>query len=73
MDPLVAASLPTLAWAIFAGITALTIFLGALLAYHWFRYAMNPAVSLLSVIIYSGVSFLLLSTLLAATIAIATV
>lgn len=71
MDPTLAASLPLLAWAIFAGAAALTVVLGALLAYHWFRYAMNPAVSLLSLIAYGGVSFLLLSGLLAATIAIA--
>lgn len=72
MDPVFMSALPLLAWAIFAASTALTILLGLLLAYHWFRYAMNPAVALLSSIIYAGTAFLLLSGLLAATIAIAT-
>jgi hypothetical protein len=73
MDPIVAASLPLIVWAIFAAAAALTVLLGALLTYHWFRYAHNPAAALLSVIIYASVSFLLLSGLLAATIAIASV
>jgi hypothetical protein len=71
MDPAFMSALPLVAWAVFAGATALTITLGALLAYHWFRYAMNPAVSLLSLIIYGATAFVLLSGLLAATIAIA--
>ena len=70
MDPAIAASLPTLMWAIFAGAVLLTLSLGALLAYHWFRYAMNKAVSLTALVIFSGVSFFLLSSLFAATIAI---
>lgn len=65
-------SLPLLAWAIFAAASALTVLLGILLSYHWFRYAMNPAIALLGSIIYGGIAFLLLSGLLAATIAIAT-
>lgn len=71
MDPAFMNALPLLAWAIFAAATLLTVLLGALLVYHWFRYAMNPAVSLLSSIIYGGIAFVLLSGLLAATIAIA--
>lgn len=63
-------ALPLLVWAIFAAAAFLTVLLGALLVYHWFRYAMNPAVSLLSSIIYGSIAFLLLSGLLAATIAI---
>ena len=70
MDPVFMNSLPLLAWAIFAAASALTILLGLLLSYHWFRYAMNPAVALLSSLIYAGTAFLLLSGLLAATIAI---
>lgn len=70
MDPVFMKSLPLLAWAIFAAASALTILLGLLLCYHWFRYAMNPAVALLSSLIYAGTAFLLLSGLLAATIAI---
>lgn len=64
--------LPLLIWAIFAAACALSIFLGALLAYHWFRYAMNPAASMLATIVYAGTAFVLLSGLLASTIAIAT-
>lgn len=71
MDPVVLSALPLLAWAIFAAASALTILIGLLLTYHWFRYAMNPAVALLSSIIYAGVAFVLLSGLLAATIAVA--
>lgn len=72
MDPMLLGALPLVAWAVFAAATALTILLGALLAYHWFRYAQNPAVSLLSLIIYGATAFVLLSGLLAATVAIAT-
>lgn len=71
MDPTLLNALPLLAWAIFAASSALTVLLGLLLTYHWFRYAMNPAVALLSSIIYAGTAFLLLSGLLAATVAIA--
>ena len=71
MDPQLAASLPTLLWAIFAGAALLSITLGAILAYHWFRYAMNRAMSLTMLIIYGGITFFLLSGLLAATIVIA--
>lgn len=70
MDPVFMNSLPLIAWAIFAAACALTILLGLLLSYHWFRYAMNAAVALLSSIIYTTIAFLLLSGLLAATIAI---
>ena len=73
MDPAVMSALPLLAWAIFAAATALTLALGALLAYHWFRYAMNGAAAMLSVIVYAGISFVLLSGLLAATLSIAAV
>jgi hypothetical protein len=71
MDPVFMSALPLLAWAIFAAATALTVLLGLLLAYHWFRYAMNPAVSLLSSAVYAGIACVLLSALLASTIAIA--
>lgn len=71
MDPVFLSALPLVAWAVFAAATALTVLLGALLTYHWFRYAQNPAVSFLSLIIYGATAFVLLSGLLAATIAIA--
>lgn len=73
MDPVFLSALPLLAWAVFAAATALTTLLGALLAYHWFRYAQNPAVSLLSLVVYGATAFVLLSGLLAATVAIASI
>ena len=54
MDPVVLAALPLLAWAIFAAATALTTLLGAFLAYHWFRYAMNPAMALIATGVYAA-------------------
>jgi hypothetical protein len=69
MSPALLSTLPLLAWAIFAAAAALTVLLGLLLAYHWLRYAMNPAISLLAMIVYGGVAFVLLSALLASTIA----
>ena len=73
MDPTLASSLPVLVWAIFIGATLLSLTLGTILAYHWFRYAMNPAASFSALVLFSCVSVLLLSTLLAATVAIATI
>ncbi len=70
MDPDVAASLPTLVMAIFAGAAALSLALGGLLAYHWFRYAMNRAMSVTASIVYFGITSFLLISLLAATIAV---
>ena len=72
MDPILAASLPLFAWAIFAASAALSLGLGGLLAYHWFRYAMNRPMSVTASIVYFGITFFLLSGLLAATIAIVT-
>lgn len=71
MDPALATYLPTLLWAIFVGATLLSITLGALLAYHWYRYAMNNAIAITALIIYTGISLFLLACLFAATIAIA--
>lgn len=62
--------LTPLAWAVFVGALLLVISLGAILAYHWFRYAMNPTVAMTATIVYAIVSGLLLSGILAATIAI---
>lgn len=70
MDLTLAASLPILIWAIFIGALLLSISLGALLTYHWLRYAMNRGVSLTALLIYGGVTFFLLSSLFAATVAI---
>ena len=73
MDPALAASLPKIAWVVFAGAMLLSNALGCLLAYHWFRYAMNKAMSITMLVIYSFGGALLLSILLAATIAISNV
>ena len=70
MDPVLAASLPILAWAIFAASAALSLGLGGLLAYHWFRYALNKAMSLTACVVYFGITCFLLTGLIAATIAI---
>ena len=71
MDPVLASSLPLLAWAIFAASTALSLALGGLLAYHWFRYAMNKPMSFTASIIYFGITSFLLTALMATTFAIA--
>ena len=71
MDPTLAASLPILAWAIFAASAALSLGLGGLLCYHWFRYAMNKPMSFTACIVYFGITTFLLAGLIAATIAIA--
>lgn len=70
MDPILLTALPFLLWALVAGASILTVLLGGILAYHWFRYAMNPATALIAVFVYGGISFLLLSGLVGATIAI---
>lgn len=44
----------------------LTLLLGVVLAFHWFRYAMNAGVSILALVVYSVVSVSLLSSMLAA-------
>ncbi len=67
MDPVFIQTLPTLLYAIFLGASALTVFLGALLTYHWYRYAMNPGVATLAVCVYAGVSGTLILGLLGAT------
>ena len=72
MDPALISSLPLVAWAIFAAATGLAIALGGILAYHWFRYAMNPAISSISLVIYIVVTLIFLSSLLAATLLIGT-
>lgn len=68
--PSLGALLVPVAWAVFAGATLLTILLGAILSYHWFRFAMNAPVSFTAVIVFATVSGFLLSGVLAAAIAI---
>lgn len=62
--------LPILAWAVFIGALLLSIVLGAILSYHWFKYAMNPPVASMAFLIFAIGTGFLLSGLLAATIAI---
>ena len=71
MDTVLASSLPLLAWAIFAASAALSLGLGGLLAYHWFRYAMNKPMSFTACIVYFGITSFLLTSLIATTFAIA--
>lgn len=61
-------SLPLLTSVIALASLVLTVGLGILLAYHWMRYALAPATTVLAIIIYSIVSLLLLSGLLASSI-----
>ena len=69
MDHVVIALLPLLAWAVLIGATALSITWGVVIGYHWFRYAMDTKLSILTVTLYSVVATLLLSGLLASAIA----
>lgn len=62
--------LPTLAWATFVGALLFSIFLGAILSYHWFKYSMNPPVASFAFLVFAIGTGFLLSGLLAATIAI---
>lgn len=68
-NPLIA-FLPILAWALFLGALMLSVLIGAILSYHWFRYAMNPPVASLAFLIFAIGTGFLVSGLLVATIAI---
>lgn len=59
-----------LAWAVFIGASLLSILLGAILSYHWFKYAMNPPVASLAFFVFAIGTGFLLSGLLAAAVAI---
>lgn len=50
-------------WVVFFAATMLAIGVGAILAFHWLRYAMNPAAPLFAVITYGGVCFGCLSVM----------
>jgi len=58
-----------LAWAIFLGAAALSVVLGIILSFHWFRYAMNPSVAMIASVVYGGGTLLILSILLGAVLA----
>lgn len=68
VNPLVL--LVPLSWAMFAGALLLSVLLGVILAYHWFRYAMNPGIAFVATVVYASVSGFLLFGILVAAIAI---
>lgn len=55
---------PLLGWAIFLGSCALSVTLGAILSFHWFRYAMNPSAAMMGTIVYGLGCLVILSLLL---------
>ena len=48
-------SLSYIGWMFFAASLILAIFIGAVLLFHWARYSMNAAVSILASVIYTTV------------------
>ena len=58
------------ALSIFGGAALLTVFLGIVLSYHWFRYGMSMTSATVALAIYSSVGGILLSLPLAAVLAI---
>ncbi len=57
--------LPALAWVLTAASLLLSAFLGIILIYHWFRYAMNPTMTVIIFVMYTAVSAMLLSGMFA--------
>lgn len=55
---------PLLGWAIFFGASALSVALGVILSFHWFRYAMNPSMAMTGSIIYAAGCVIILALLL---------
>ncbi len=53
-------------WVVFAASIALTISLGLILTYHWIRHAHNTMMTLVAIVAYGGISFILLSTIFGA-------
>ncbi|MFZ2555495.1 MAG: hypothetical protein WAZ27_03925 [Minisyncoccia bacterium] len=60
-----------LAWAIFLGATALSITLGVIMSFHWFRYARNPQSAFFSTVVY-GIGCLIILVLLLGAVTSAT-
>ena len=56
----------TLLWILSAAAALLAVALGAILAFHWFRYAMNPPLALIAILTYGAVCFSLILVLFAA-------
>jgi hypothetical protein len=59
---------PMLGWAIFFGASALSVTLGIILSFHWFRYAMNPSMAMMGTILYGAGCVIILALLLGAVI-----
>jgi len=57
----VATYVPFLAWTLVTASLVFTSILGAILAFHWVRYAFAPAIAMLSLAVYTTVSLILLS------------
>ena len=53
--------LPFVAWVLAGATLAITVALGAVLAFHWFRYAMSIGATSAALMAYTVVSFFLLS------------
>lgn len=67
MDPIFTGILTPLSWALCIASFVVSIALGAILYYHWYRYAMNPPLAFITIAAYSVVAgFLVLAILGAA-------
>lgn len=60
-----------LAWAIFLGATALSIVLGIILSFHWFKYSMNPNGAMIASIVYGAGCLVILTLLIGAVVSVA--
>lgn len=58
-----------LAWAILLGSAALSVVLGLILSFHWYRYSSNQNVAFISTLVYGGGCLVILALLLGAVIA----
>ena len=57
----VATYVPFLAWALATASLVFTSILGVILAFHWFRYAFAPAMTVLTLAVFATVSLIFLS------------
>jgi hypothetical protein len=57
-------ALPMLLWIVFLAAAMLSIALGAILSFHWLRYAMHPAAPVFAIITYASICFACLSVML---------
>lgn len=61
-----AGSFGILLWLIAGSTAVFVVILGAILAYHWMRFAMNPFVTTIAIAVFCVVSAMLLIALFAA-------